>query len=164
MEPGLYTQPLIRKHFVQCPMISGYTTARLQAEDWMLPPVISGAGTTYSGTLTANNMLLTYENTGGTTFSVILQQTADRSISGVRTPVTNSLTLVPGGTMQQQAANVLQAYLEVWCNGSGPGNLRLQIESQRQWRELGFDKVADATFYPTSLWQATEYPGPVSNT
>jgi hypothetical protein len=165
MYPGEYTQPLVRKHFVQCPVISGYVTARLQAED-SFPPTISGAGTV------ATSMFVTFENVGGTAFSVILNETSDRSIAGARTPISGyinpgygpmkALTLVPGGSSQGAFSSLLP-YLEVKCTGSGPGSLRMQLESQRQWRELGFDRVDDATFYPTVLWQAKEYPGPVSS-
>ena len=161
MYPGEYSQPLVRKHFVQCPMISGYTTARLQAEDWF-PPTISGTGTV------ADTMFVTFENVGGTAFSVLLQETDDRSISGTRLPISGgfpnapmqAISIVPGGATQQVYSN-LQPYLEVWCTGGGPGNLRMQLESQRQWRQLGFDRADDATFYPTSLWQAVEYPGAI---
>lgn len=155
MFPGEYAQPLVRKQFVFCPMISGFTTARLYAED-VVPPTLSGTGTV------AVNALVTFENVGNTAFSVLLQQTSDRSTSGTRIPVSTAVVVVPGGAVQEQV-NILQPFLEVWCNGSGPGQLRMQLESQRQWRELGFDKVADATFYPTSLWQAKEFPGPVSS-
>lgn len=164
MYPGEYTQPLVRKHFVNCPMVSGYVTARLQAEDWY-PPTISGAGTV------STSMSVTFENVGGTAFSVLLQETDDRSISGTRSPISgyinpgygpmHALSLVPGGATTQNF-NSLLPYLEVKCTAGGPSNLRMQLESQRQWRELGFDRVDDATFYPFSLWRAKEYPGPVA--
>lgn len=167
MYPGEYTQPLVRKHFVNCPAISGYVTARLHAEDWF-PPTISGYGTV------ATSSFVTFENVGGTAFSVLLQETSDRSISGARTPVSGyepeiggigpmtAISLVPGGAVQRTLSH-LHPYLEVKCTAGGPGSLRMQLESQRQWRQLGFDRVDDATFYPTSLWQAKEYPGPVAS-
>lgn len=163
MFPGEYTQPLVRKHFVNCPMISGYVTARLQAEDWF-PPTISGTGTVF------DTMFVTFENVGGTAFSVLLKETDDRSISGTRTAISGGfptnqvmtpLNLVAGGASQQTFSNI-NPYLEVWCTDGGPGSLRMQIESQRQWRELGFDKVDDLTLYPTALWRAKEYPNPVA--
>lgn len=166
MNPGEYPQPLVRKHFVNCPVISGYVTARLQAEDWF-PPTISGYGTV------GTSMFVTFENVGGTAFSVLLQETDDRSISGARTPISGympeqgsvgpmpSLSLVPGGAVQRTLSS-LQPYMEVKCTAGGPSQLRMQLESQRQWRELGFDRVDDATFYPVTLWQAKEYPGPVA--
>lgn len=155
MYPGEYTQPLVRKTFVQVPVVSGYVAARLQAQDWVQP--------TISGIPTA--MAVTYENVGNTWFSVRLQSTDDRSISGVRTPIAGSAgtptMLCPGG-MAIETGATKQRYLEVFCTGTTTGQLRMQIESFRQWTKLGFDKVDDATFYPTSLWQAKEYPGPVS--
>jgi len=153
MYPGEYTQPLVRKTFVQVPVVSGYVAARLQAQDWV-QPAISGTPPTA--------LAVTYENVGNTWFSVVLQSTDDRSISGVRTQITGtSLSLCPGG-MAIGSGYTKQRYLEVLCTGTTTGNLRMQLESQRQWTKLGFDKVDDATFYPTSLWQAKEYPGPVS--
>jgi len=152
MYPGEYTQPLVRKTFVQVPVVSGYVAARLQAQDWV-QPAISGLNTRFG---------VTYENVGNTWFSVVLQSTDDRSISGVRTQVPNTAASICPGGMYGVLGATKQRYLEVLCTGTTTGNLRMQLDGQRQWVELGFDKVDDATFYPTSLWQAKEYPGPVS--
>jgi hypothetical protein len=151
MYPGEYTQPLVRKTLVQVPVVSGYVAARLQAQDWVLP-VTSGPGTYF---------MATYENVGNTWFAVLLQECDDRSISGVRLPIgASAASLCPGG-QTVVTGYTSHHFLEVWCTGTTTGNLRMQFESQRQYTEMGFDKVDDATFYPTSLWQATEYPGPV---
>jgi len=152
MYPGEYTQPLVRKTFVQVPVVSGYVAARLQAQDWVQPAI--------SGIPTA--LAVTYENVGNTWFSIVLQSTDDRSISGIRTSLPGtSASLCPGGMAIGSGATKAR-YLEVLCTGTTTGQLRMQMESQRQWTKLGFDKVDDATFYPTSLWQAKEYPGPVA--
>jgi len=163
MYPGEYTQPLVRKTFVQVPVVSGYVAARLQAQDWY-QPVTSGSP--------ATALAVTYENVGNTYFSVVLRSTNDRSISGIRTTLNGSAkTMCPGG-VGIGTADTAQRYLEVFCTGTTTGQLRMQLESQRQWTELGFDKVEDSTivpgsiygtgFYPTKLWQAKEQPGPVS--
>jgi hypothetical protein len=150
MNPGEYTQGLVRKTLVQCPVVSGYVTSRLYMQDDWQPP-ISGISTT--------QMMVTFENVGNTYFTVTLNETSDRSVSGVRYPLTASpVYIVPGG---QQTALVsgTRPYLEVYCNGTTTGMLRMQIDSQRRWSELGFGK--DDAFYPPQLWQATVVPGPL---
>ena len=148
MNPGEYTSPLVRKTQVQCPVISGYVTARLYSND-DIPVAISG--------VPATQMLVTFENVGNTQFAVNLQETADRSVSGVRYTLNNApINLVPGGQVTALLGGSLP-FLEVYCTGTTSGELRMQIDSQRQWRELGFAK--DDPFYPTQLWQAIVQPG-----
>lgn len=154
MYPGEYPQPLVRKTFVQAPVVSGYVAARLQQQDWV-GPAISGTP--------ATGLAITYENVGNTWFSVVCQATDDRSISGVRTVIPGTAAMLCPGGQAVASGYTKNKYLEVFCTGTTSGNLRMQIESQRQWVELGFDKVDDATFYPTSLWRAKEYPGPVTS-
>ncbi len=149
MYPGEYPQPLSRKHFVNCPVVSGYVAARLQAEDWV-QPIVSGLGL-------PTQMMVTFENVGGTAFSVLLRETNDRSVSGTRYSLTSPVMVVPAGQTTLQVTGGVLPYLEVYCTGTTVGNLRMQIESQRQWRELAFDRTDP--FYPTELWQAKEYPG-----
>lgn len=155
MYPGEYIQPLVRKTFVQVPVVSGYVAARLQAQDW-IQPAISG----FNAPNSAFGVL--YENVGNTWFSVVLQVTNDRSVSGVRTQLpTTAASVCPGG-MVAAISSTTARFLEVFCTGTTSGQLRMQMESQRQWTEMGFDKVDDAGLYPTSLWQAKEHPGPVT--
>jgi hypothetical protein len=152
MNPGEYTSPLVRKTLVQCPVVSGYVTSRLYTQD-DYPPTISG-GTT------ATNMLVTFENVGNTQFAVYLRETNDRSISGIRYNLTdNPVNLVPGG-QQTKMLSGTRSFLEVYCSGTTAGQLRMQIDSQRRWSELGFAK--DDPFYPPQLWQATVLPGPIT--
>ena len=162
MYPGEYTQPLVRKTFVQVPVVSGYVAARLQAQDWFQPSISGDPATA---------LAVTYENVGNTYFSVLLRSTDDRSISGVRTQIPGTTAhLCPGG-MAIGSGATKQRYLEVFCTGTTTGSLRMQLESQRQWTEMGFDKVDDSTivpgsiygtgFYPKKLWQAKETPGPL---
>ena len=154
MNPGEYNASLVRKTTVRCPVVSGYVTARFQASDWFAP-VISGTP--------ATNMSCLFENTGQTTFSVVLNETDDRSASGTRYPLVGfsgtAAYLRPGG---QKTVNLQgrRKFLEVYCTGTTTGELRLQIESQRQWTEMGMDRTDP--FYPPSLWQAKEVPGPLS--
>ena len=153
MNPGEYTAPMPRRTLVQCPVVSGYVTARLQAQDWFLPAT-SGQPT---------SMMETFENVGNTIFSVALNETSDRSISGARTRLTGfsgtAAYLVPGG-QQTLLLNGHLPFMEVFCTGTTTGNLRLQLDSQRKWTEMGFDRTDP--FYPAVLWQAKEQPGPVS--
>lgn len=152
MNPGEYIQPLVRKTLVQCPVVSGYVTSRLCTQDeW--PPQISGGNT-------ASNMLVTFENVGNTYISVHLRETSDRSVSGTRYNLTATpVYLVPGG-QQTQLLGGKRNVLEVYCTGTTTGSLRMQIDSQRRWSQLGFDK-ADP-FYPPQLFQAKTVPGPLT--
>lgn len=158
MNPGEYISPMPRKTWVMCPVVSGYTTARLFTQDYYAP--------TLSGGATNTNMLVTFENVGNTYFSVKLRETDDRSVSGTRYDLTTALALVPGGQKTQTVSGV-RPYLEVYCtsttsNGTNfypGGNLRMQIDSQRRWSEMGFSK--DDPFYPPQLFQAKEVPGPI---
>lgn len=149
MYPGEYPQPLPRKHFVHAPVVSGYVSARLRAEDWVQP--------TLSGTGLPTNMMVTFENVGGTAFSVLLRETNDRSISGTRYNLTTARMIVPGGQYTSQVAGGVLPFLEVYCTGTTTGELKMQIESQRQWRELAMDR--DDPYAAPLLWQAKEYPG-----
>ena len=137
-----------------CPVVSGYVTARLQRQDWF-PPATSGMPT---------RMLATFENVGNTAFSVVLNETDDRTISGTRTALSGftgtAAYLVPGG-QQTLLLNGYHLFTEVYCTGTTTGNLRLQIDSQRKFVELGFDRIDP--FYPQSLWIAGEVPGPLAD-
>jgi hypothetical protein len=149
MYPGEYPQPLPRKHFVNCPVVSGYVTARLHAEDVVNPPSPSGP---------LGNLALIFENVGGTAFSVKVNATNDRSVSGARVLVCDAGTVVPGGMVMKTGATAA-SYIEIYGEGLSnyfEGDLRLQIESIRQWREMGFDRTDP--FYPAKLWQATATP------
>lgn len=147
MYPGEYPQPLTRKTTVQCPVVSGYVTARLQ-DQALYPPVVSGSNT-------ATNMLVTFENVGNTQFSVLLRETDDRSTSGVRTSITPAVSLV-GGAQATLLATGKQPFVEVYCTGTTTGQLRMSIDSQRRFTEMGFDR--SDPYYPKSLWQAKTYP------
>ena len=147
MNHSEYVSPLVRKTVVQCPVVSGYVTARLYSQD-DIPPTLSGGATN-------TNMLVTFENVGNTHISVLLRETADRSVSGTRTNLTSAAWLRPGGQTTQLVSN-LQSYLEIYCTGTTTGNLRTQIDAQRRWTECGFDRTDP--YYPTSLWQAKVLP------
>lgn len=148
--PGEYSHPLVRKTTVLCPAISGYVTARLQAQDARMP-LISGVQDTANVTL---------ENIGTTVITIQLQTTNDRSISGARAFCGTSVTLVAGGS-DTKSLTPFQSYLEVKCTGptAAQGSLRMQIDSQRRWQQLGFDK--GDPFYPPQLFQAKTTPGPL---
>jgi hypothetical protein len=153
--PGEYPQPLSRRTLVNAPVVSGYVTSRLRAND-DFPPVISGENTRVS---------VVMENVGNTYVEVLLRQTNDRSVSGVRIDVISGLQLQPGGRRFVTSTAPFQRYLELYCYGpsGGTGRVRMQIDSLREWNECGFDKVADATFYPPQLWQErTAYPAAIT--
>lgn len=137
MFPGEYPQPALRLTTVQVPMVSGYATARLR---WQGSPV-SGYGNRVEHT---TQVLV--ENTGLNPFTVQLQETDDRSVSGARTNLGAATALVASGR-HQFSVTPSQAYLEAWCTADGPGELKLQLASQLRWDILGFSD--DDPFYPT---------------
>lgn len=143
--PGEYVQPLSRKTVVMCPVISGYVTARLRAQDAPVP--------TFAGQ--DQTVRVMYENVSNGTLAFNLQATDDRSISGARTVLAN-LGAVAGGH-GIQTVTTKQSYLEI--RGTvGTGNVRVELESIRQWAEMGFAK--DDPFYPPQLFQAKVYNTP----
>jgi len=143
--PGEYVQPLSRKTVVMCPVISGYVTARLRAQD---APIPNFAGQDQT-------VRVMYENTGNGTLAFLLQAADDRSISGARTVLAN-LGAAAGGH-GVQTVTTKQSFLEV-KGILGTGNLRVEIDSMRQWNELGFSK--DDPFYAPQLFQAKVYNVP----
>jgi hypothetical protein len=102
-------------------------------------------------------MQVTYENVGNTFFSVLLRETSDRSPSGTRTTLANSAVMLAPGGQQTISTTTKGYYLEVLCTGTTEGQLRMQIDSQRQWNQLAFDRL-DSYQY-NKLWQAKEVPG-----
>lgn len=148
MNPGEYLQPFARKVVVNVPVISGYVTSRLRADD-SIAPAISGDNTFIT---------VTFQNVGNVAVGLKLQQTNDNSISGTRIDVISGISLVPGGFRVATSTSPYQAFLELYCYDGGPSSVRMQIDSTRQWQEQGFDKIGDATFYPPQLWQVKQYP------
>ncbi len=148
MNAGEYPQPLVRKTVVQCPVVSGYVAARLYSQSFYAP-AISGSNTT---------ALVTFENVGNTQFSVLLRETDDRSVSGTRYTVLPAVSLAPGGQDTKTVTN-RRPYLEVFCTGTTTGQLRMQIDSQRTWNQLGFDRTDP--YYPTSLYQGKTSPSAI---
>src|SRR6266481_3937319 len=94
---GEYPAPLERSTVVQCPVVSGYVTARLRVQG---NPVLSLSGQA-SGGIPDNLSLALLENVGANACTVRLQTCDDRSISGPRMFVTSAATLVPSGHMTQ---------------------------------------------------------------
>jgi hypothetical protein len=140
--PGEYPQPLSRKTVVMCPAISGYVTARLRAQDAPIP--------TYAGQ--DQTMRVMYENLSNGTVAFVLQACDDRSISGARTILAN-LGAVAGGHGVQNVTTK-QSFLEV-KGVLGTANLRIEIDSIRQWNEMGFAK--DDPFVAPQLFQMRVY-------
>lgn len=147
MYPGEYPQPLSRKTVVQCPVVSGYVAARLQAQEYHAP-VVSG----YSETA----VQATFQNVGNTWIEVQLRETSDASITGTRYNLGDAVMLCPGGHAVKQMTFGKRKYLEVLCTGTTTGALKLELDSQARWTEMGFAK--DDPYFATSLWQAKAYP------
>lgn len=147
IQPGEYVNPLPRKTFVRCAVVSGYVAARLQAQDMLQ----SASGNSCPA-------FATFENTGNTSITVLLRECSNRSTSGIRTNLTSDVVLAAGG-FSTESFTSNQQYLEVFCSGTTSGDLRLQIESNRRWTELGFDRLD--SYYPAAMWQGKTIPGPL---
>lgn len=151
--PGEYPQPLTRTTNVQCPVVAGYVTARLQVQGERGRVTVAAYGTS-TGTLSGfvdNLTMVSVHNTGGQNAAFFLLGTDDYT-SGPR----ENLITVNAGT-----ANVVRdghttlavyprhTYMEV-KGFSGTSALRMQFNSRLRWDELGFDKTDP--FYPPFLW------------
>jgi len=140
--PGEYPTPLIRTTNVQCPVVAGYVTARLQVQG---APLISASG--WTDNLTTVNL----HNTGANAASIFLQGTDDY-VSGPR----ENLITVHAGTVAiardgHTSLTVYPRHTFLEVKGfSGTTTLRMQLSSRLRWDQLGFDKT-DA-FYPPFLW------------
>lgn len=145
INPGEYPQPLLRTTNVQCPVVSGYITARLQVQGDLVHSAT--ADTLVESGYVDNTTLVTVENTGQNSFSMQLLGTNDYT-SGPRENVGAVQTLVPlGRTMYSVTPR--HTYLEV-KGITGTSALRMQLSSRLRWDELGFDKTDP--FYPAPLW------------
>jgi hypothetical protein len=136
---GEYTQSLIRKTQLLCPMVAGYITGRLRAQD--IPAAASG--------FADHTTLVTLENVGASSFTVQLLGSDDRSATGPRENLGAATTLVVGGR-KEISVQPHNKFLEV-KSMSGDGQLKMQLDSQIKWDILGF--AEDDVFYPTKLWQ-----------
>lgn len=138
--PGEYPEGLLRTTFVQCPVVSGYVTARLQVEG---NPIIGLSG------FVPNTTLVQVANTGVNTVGLRLQGTNDYT-SGPWEWVGGAMSLVPKG---QVTASITprHAYLELVCQ-SGTSTASMQLSSRLRWTELGFDRTDPA--YPSALYTA----------
>jgi len=145
--PGEYPQPLVRTTNVQCPVVGGYITARLQVQGDLTQ---SATASTLTGSgYVDNTTMVTVENTGLNTFSMQLLGTNDYT-SGPREDVGTIKTLVPNGRTVYSVVP-RHTYLEV-KGVSGTAALRMQLSSRLRWDALGFDKTDP--FYPPQLVNA----------
>ena len=149
--PGEYPQPLVRATNLQCPVVSGYATARLRRQD----PIFCSGNVSVNDDAAQAQVLL--ENVSRTSFTVQLKMTnqsdspgndSDSVPTGTRTNVGSAVALVPGGHKTINVAPY-QQFLEVYGTAGGPGFLRMQLNSQTRWDEMAFDKID--TTYPAVL-------------
>jgi hypothetical protein len=148
--PGEYPEGLVRTTNVQCAVVGGYVTARLQVQG---EPVLSagtvsvGGGVLSESGYVANTTMVTVENTGLNSFTMRLLGTNDYT-SGPRENIGAAQTLVPLGRTQYSVVP-RHTYLEVFTT-SGTSALKMQLSSRLKWDELGFAKTDP--FYPPFLW------------
>lgn len=147
INPGEYPQPLVRTTNVQCPVVSGYITARLQVQGDLVHSATAD-GLSESGYVD-NTTMVVVENTGAQSFTMQLLGTNDYT-SGPRENVGAVKTLVPLGRTTYSVVP-RHTYLEVRTL-SGTSALRMQLSSRLRWDQLGFDKTDP--FYPPVLVNA----------
>ena len=148
LQGGQYPSPLVRPTFVTAPVVAGYTTVRLWAN-------LQFSGTGTSPSLNDNLVMATVENVGDADMTMQFRQVGDYS-SGLpfRSNLGTAIALKAGGGRKQVTFTPTQQYLEVW-GVSGGSQLRMQLQSQLQFNELGFAR-GDTT-YPPQLWQPPNY-------
>lgn len=153
--PGEYPQPLARTTNVQCPVMAGYITARLQVQGERGIVYVASHGTS-TGTLSGfseNLTMVNVHNTGPQDASFFLLGTDDY-VSGPR----ENLIAVNAGTVnvvregrQTLALYPRHTYMEV-KGFTGTSTLRMQLTSRLRWDVLGFDKTDP--YYPPVLFTA----------
>lgn len=141
-QAGAYTQPLVRKSFVDAPVVSlsngtATTTARLRAT-----AITSGAANR-----TENAVLVTAHNYSGTILTFRLEETSSEVYTASRTQLGSTFILQPGGETSQTIYPSLP-YLEL-KGIAGNGDVRIQLDSRIEWQRLAFAK--DDYTYPTAL-------------
>jgi hypothetical protein len=147
---GVYPAPLLRPTYVQCPLVAGYTTARLYS------PYDFGGSSPIPPT-PDHTVFAVLENTDpNNAAAVAINQTGTEWSLGTRT-LSAFGTIVPGGRISVNWVQT-QPYLEIACTWGGPAEIRAQITSQMQWSVLGFRKTDP--MYPPQLWEAnySAYP------
>ncbi len=157
LQPGQYTNPLIRPAFIEAPIVASYATARLRAD-----LQFNGTGTCPS--IEDNLISAVLENVGATTATVQLRQVGDYA-SGLptngtlgtlaqttpyRSNLTAAFTLVPGGR-KVTTFTPRQQYIELWGVSGGPAQMRMQLATMVPLTELAFAK--DDPTYPPQLWE-----------
>lgn len=163
--PGEYPRPLVRVTNVQCPIVSGYVTARLYRQD---PLFVSGNVDVNEDAVQSQ---FTLENTGTANITVQLRHSDSNSPPGVDSTSTptgtrinlgSAQTIVPGG---QKTLNLVPflPFLEVFSplasgNSGAKGFLRMQIASKIQWDLLAFAK--DDSTYAQVLRDIKAIPAP----
>ena len=158
MYPGQYPQPQQRRTDLQAPFISGYSTIRLYA------PVLA-ASTIPPTRLLGNTAVIT--NLQDTTVKLSFVPLSDRTTpvlsgSGTRCELYSPAAgadlgtsiYVSGASIVEVNFQTSKPYLEVFCEGGGPTNCRIQLQSLIQWDQMSFDK--SDTKYPVN--QLTQPP------
>jgi hypothetical protein len=157
--PGVYGSPIQKvATWRGIPLVSGYSTARMQAN---LALATSGYPTSNPVVSGYQSVNITYANDGLVSATVQLVQT-DNLASGPRVQLGNPVTLVAGG-MAYSTVIPQAHWVEMSCVGGGPTEIRAQMCSQMDWTLEGFSKVE--VLYPQYLI-AGNYPpafGSLSN-
>jgi len=163
MYPGQYPQPNTRRVQFECPMISGYSTARFYA------PLLDG---TYDPTDKLLGCSATISNQMNTTVSIGLVPldygtTPVLSGSGTRLALyadggtsLGTMLFLSGGGEVKVNFKTTKPVLEVFAEGGGPAQIRIQLESLIQWDIKGFDRLDPK--YPPQLFQPkwSSFPWP----
>jgi len=165
MYPGQYPQPQQRRTDLQAPFISGYSTVRLYAS-------LLAATTIPPTRLTGVSAVIT--NLQDKTVQLGFVPLDDRTTpilsgSGTRCELYSPAggadlgksIYVSGAAVVEVNFQTSKPYLEMFCEGGGPTNCRIQLESLIQWDQMAFDK--SDTKYPVNQltqpkWSAFPWP------
>ena len=141
MNPGEYPQPLDRVTVLQHPVLSGYTTMRMRADDERFVSQDGGADD--------RQFSVTAENTGITSFGFKIVQAEGIADDDVRTEILASTVLVPGGK-KQVVLSPHQKYLEI-IGTQDTGELALRITGPVRYNKMSW--ADDDEQYPQQITQ-----------
>lgn len=145
---GEYAQPRITTLVAQVPVINGYSTLRMAANN----------GVATSASLGDQQLTVILENTGASqvTLQLLEMDVYDPTASPARSATNlGASKVVKAGGRVTYTVNPTKRYIELKCTAGGPSNVRMQVTGQIEYYQLGFDKVRDNTIYPKELWQAS---------
>lgn len=154
MYPGQYAQPTPRRVNVQCPMISGYSMARFRSPllgNTPLPPTSQRGVKAVISNLTNTTVKMSFVPLADKTTPVLAGSGSRYGLYDAAGTSVGDYVYVSGSGQVQVQFSANKTFMEVFADGGGPSEVRIQLESLIQWEAMSFDRL-DAK-YPTSLVQ-----------